>query len=333
MSKPNFISAKASIHELRRIIGNSVDINKADILAGTNDALDRILTAEQLTHKVVLLPVENYKVALPDDFKYVAQAAFRETCDRTNQTRIEISQLTQKILGTDCNLEINLNCPTCNPDPCSCGTPIVTVDVDRAFESANPQLLHGYMNHFYGYGVAGSFKTSPYHPEFRLMRVTCSNFFNVPYHIGECLNINLDCNIEYMIEPPNMIINQKEGEVLLSYFGLKLDEDGYRMMPDDPTVIKAVTFSLVCNYLHAKYIQTTEQKDRIAYQMHVELTEKWIARARQRMSMLDYDEMHSFVTGFIHRVVPAYKYWEDLDRRRGDSFKYPGETYNLRGYN
>src|SRR4029079_4285326 len=209
MSKPTYISPKAAIHEFRRFVGTNIEINKSDILASVNDTLDRVLTAEQLTQKIALLPVENYKVELPDGFKYVCQAAYRNQCDPTNKTRLEISQLTQKILGTDCNLEINVNCPTCNPNPCSCGTPIVTVDADRIFESNNPQLLHGHMDHFYSYGTTSGFKSSVHHPEFQLMRVTCSDYFNVPYHISECVNINLDCNIEYMIENPNMIINQK----------------------------------------------------------------------------------------------------------------------------
>lgn len=334
MSKPTFISANAAIHELRRILGPNIEINKADQMAFINDALDRILTAEQLTQKIVLLPVENYKVELPDDFKYVDQAAYRETCDYTNQTRIEVSQLTQKILGTDCHLEVNVKCPTCGDhNPCTCKAAIVTVDVDRIFEMNNPQLTMGYMNHFAGYGKAGSHNgKSKYHPEFRLMRTTCSSFFNVPYHISECVNINLDCNVEYLIEPPNMIINMKEGEVLLSYFGIKLDEEGYRMMPDDPTVIKAVTYSLVERYLYQKYIQTLGRAEERAWQLNNQMMEKWISRAKHRMSLPDYDEIHSFVTGFIHRVVPAYKYWEDLNRRRGDNFRYPGETYNIQDY-
>jgi len=141
----------------------------------------------------------------------------------------------------------------------------------------------------------------------------------------------MDCNIEYNVNYPNLIINVKEGEVLLSYFAHRVDEDGYRLMPNDSTVIKAVSYSLAERYLYQEYMKSLEQNKRIAWQMHLELSEKWISRARARLRMPQFDDMHSFVTGFIHRMVPRYKFWEDGMRRRNDEFLYTNETYNIRG--
>jgi hypothetical protein len=330
-----YIDPSAAIHEFRRFTGFKGKLDKDDLLAFTNDALDRILPGEELIQQIVILPVTNYKCELPDNFKFVTQAAYRLDCENKSNPRVEISQLTQKILGSDCDLEINLNCPKCGIDDiCDCKTAIVTVDVDRIFESHNPAYHYQYANHFYRYGTMNdSFgPTSQYHSEFRLMRRTSSNFFNVPYHISECPNLNLDCNIEYSIDSGNMIVNFKEGEVLLSYLGDRMNEDGFRMLPNNPTVIRAISYCLAERYLYQQYLETLEQNKRVAWQMHVELTEKWITRARNELKTPEFDDMFDFVTGFIKRVVPKYDYWEDLGRRRKDSFMYPGETYNQRGY-
>jgi hypothetical protein len=329
----NFISVKAAVHEFRRFTGIEGELNKSDLIAFANDALDRILTAEQFKHKILLIPVENYKAELPPDFKYICQVAYRQTCPEGRNTRFEITEFTKNILGSDCDLKINVECPKCSEFNCNCKTDIIEVNVDRIFELNNPQLTVGYMDHFYGYGTMDTGqKSSIYHPEFQLIRKTTSSFFNVPYHIGECVNLNLDCNIEYTIDLPNLIINVKSGEILLSYFGFPLDEEGYRLMPNDATVIKAVSYALAERYLYQEYLKTYDQNKRLAWQLHVQESEKWTARAAARLRTPEFDDLHSFMTGFIHRVVPKYNYWEDLMRRRGDSFKYPGETYNLKGY-
>lgn len=331
-----YIDPSAAVHEFRRFTGFKGELNKSDLMAFTNDALARILPGAQLIQQVTLLPVDGYKCELPDNFQSVIQAAYRINCIDNTNPRIEISQLTQNILGSDCDLKIDLECPKCKSvDLCTCKTAVVTVDVDRMFQRNNPHLYHQYSNHFYRYGTMtpGLGPVSPYHSEFRLMRRTSSSFFNVPYHISECANFNLDCNIEYTVEPPNMIVNFKEGEVLLSYLGDRINDDGFRLLPDDPTVIRAVAYCLAERFLYQQYLETFEQNKRVAWQMHVELAEKWVARAKNKLQTPEFDDMFDFVTGFVYRVVPKYDYWEDLGRRRNDSFKYPGQTYNMRGYN
>lgn len=59
--------------------------------------------------------------------------------------------------------------------------------------------------------IDGDCKTScTLHPEFSLMRRTSNYFYNVPYHVNECININTDSMIEYDIHLPNMLVNFKK---------------------------------------------------------------------------------------------------------------------------
>ncbi len=336
MKANGYISIETALHEFRRITQTTTEFNKSDILAFANDALDRIVPAQEYVQKIVILPVENYKAEVPMDFAVITQLAFREKCVDHSNPRIVVSELTQNILGSDCDLKISLDCPECgSQEVCGCKTAVIEVKADRMFEMNNPQLLHKYANHFYDYGTMtpGLGKMSQYHSEFRLIRKTTSSFFNVPYHISECINFNLDCNVEYSVDLPNIIVNVKEGELLLSYMAVKTDENGYRMIPNDPTVIRAVGNAVLERHIYSEYIRSGYQQNiRIAWQMQEALMEKWIARARTRLSIPEFDDMHSFITGFIFRVVPKRDYWEDGMRRRPDSFRYPSETYNQTGY-
>lgn len=332
--KPQLISIKTTLNEFRKRTGITGDLDRKTYLGFAHDAADRVLTTEQLTQNVVLLPVKNYKVETPGNFKYVIQLGYRQNCDQSCNTRLQISEITQNILGSDCDLKINLECPSCKEYSCNCGQPVITVNADRLFEMNNPHLLN-YTKHMYDH--AGTSETdnvyrSVYHPEFILIRRTSSSFFNTPFHIGECLNINADCNIEYTIENGSITLNVKEGEILLAYFGKQVDEEGYFMIPDDPTVIRAITYSMIEQYLHMKYIQSGEQKDRVLWKENELLADKWIPRARMKLEIPEFEDFHSFITGFIHRMVPYYKYWENANRRTGDQFRYTGETYNLNGH-
>jgi len=335
MKANGYINIEAVIHEFRRLTKITTELNKSDILAYAEDALDRIVPADEYVQRIALLPVENYKTELPRDFKTITQVAYRNKCTDLVNPKVIISELTQNILGSDCDLKINLECPSCKSlDICDCRTSVIEVKADRMFEMNNPQLLHNYAKHFYDYGTThpGTGKMSQYHPDFQLIRRTSSSFFNVPYHISECINLNLDCNIEYSVDLPNIIVNQKDGEILLSYMGVKLDDNGYRLLPNDPTVIKAVINCILERHIYSDYISSGYQQNlRIAHDKQEALMEKWIARARTRLQTPEFDDMYDFITGFIFRVVPKYNYWQDLQRRRPDSFKYPGETYNLRG--
>lgn len=328
----SFIPIDIIVNEFRRVVKDA-DFEKKDILAFANDALDRIITAEQFEHKIAIIPVKNCKAELPEGFKNVCQVAYRSVCKDVLTTKYEVVEYTKNILGSECDLTFNIACPKCKEYECDCNTALITVDADRLFSAKNPHHLHKHMDHFYDYGTMNTGeRVSNYHPEFVLIRKTTSSFFNVPHHIAECVNFNLDCNIEYNIDLPNLIINQKDGEILISFYGIKLDKNGYRQIPDDPTVIRALTYCVVERYLHQKYLETFEKNREVAWQQHLRLSEVWVSRAASKLRMPEFDDLHSFVTGFIHRMVPKYNYWEDLMRRRGDNFKYPRETYNLKGY-
>ena len=159
------------------------------------------------------------------------------------------------------------------------------------------------------------------------MRHTSTSFYNIPYHIDNCINLNFDCAVEYSIKKPNLIVNFKKGWVLLSYMGVLLDDEGYRMIPDEEIVFTAVTEFILERVLKRKFLTTLEQKHRIAWQMQVEIAEKSIARAREQIGTPDFDEWSQFVRTHWNTII-RYKHWEgNLNRAQGDQYRYPNETY------
>jgi len=119
------------------------------------DCLGWIVTEEQLAHRITILQIQNTRAKLPDDFKYLAQVAAHpwyepEECDcklypdhdccnkpypkdyhhhypdfpydYPKSRREDIVQWTQGAFEKDCELEINLICPSCKQINCSCNS-------------------------------------------------------------------------------------------------------------------------------------------------------------------------------------------------------------------
>lgn len=332
MAKEGFIGINSVIEDYLDFSGHEGELDETWVLKQANDAVERITTDQQLVHKIEILDVRNYRAVLPDNFKYVNQAAYRIKPEHPC-SREEISQFTQKVLGTDCNLEINLKCPNCYKEECSCDQRVIEVDVNRIYETAHPEMFTRYMDHFYRTGNTTKRGTeSFYHPDFLLMRKTSNSFFNTPYHIGKCVNLSIDSKVEYDIDPPLIIVNFKEGEILLSYMSVKTDENGYRMIPNSEVVFEAINYYIEERMSFKKYRQTREQKDRIFWQQMKELREKHIGRAKAQLQTPDVDEWWQFVKNHWTKVVPYYNWEINYNKSTNDRFMYPGQTNNIKGY-
>ncbi len=325
----NYISSKAAVREYLRLSGHKGDLDKSDILAWANDAVSRIITDEQFIHKIIILDVFEFKTQLPTDFSSVVQAAYLFTQENSCELKKEVSKFTDIQLG--CKLDIEISCPKCKQKDCKCGSCELYIDVDRLWRSAHPEYQTAYMKHFFDYGGTDN-KTSVYSDRFQLMRPSTTSFFNYDYHIKGCINFNVDSNVEYLISHPNILVNFKEGKVLLSYLAKRIDEEGYLMIPDEPVAIEAITWYIQEKMLYRAYMEDFSQAKRMAWEAAMQLRERYIARAMSQLQMPDADMWRAFVKRFIHRVLPNYNYEDDFYRTPENTFKYPEQTYNNSGY-
>lgn len=289
----------------------------------------KMLIKSQLRHEICLLKVKDYVGMLPDNFGYVIQAAFRRDAknDKKSNVRTRISKWV-KDLYDGCQIEMYLKCPRCHEEKCDCDSKITTIEVDRTWEMNNPQLFVHYMDHFHGYGnMTAEGPRCTYDNDFILMGYRSNTMFNVPYHISKCVNINLDCTIEYELDNPKMIVNCEEGQVLLSYLGYRTDEDGYRMVPDDEYVVSAILAGMEEIYALKRYRKKQDNKTRTFWlDMKNEAFTK-LTVAKSRLSFMDQDEFLVFLENHWRKRIPYSTYYQNLDRKSPDVSRFPNESY------
>ncbi len=329
------VSPTTAIAEWLKRSGRSQEsVPEELVLTIVHDTVGMVATDIQFVEKVALLYVENYRTVVPSDFKYVIQAAFSAEPPDCKLTE-RVSELMQSTLdGSGCNLKITLECPKCkcHTSDCKCALPFVEVDANRIWETANPQLYQRHMGHFHRFGNTHNRSGSFYYPEWQMMRKTSTTFFNVPYHINECLNFNVDSAIEYNIDLPNIIVNHKKGRVLLAYFGEKTDDQGLRMIPDTPEVFTAIFYSIEETLALQEYIQTGGQREAVKYDRMKEAAEKWRYKARNDLQMPDPDEWKQFIDNHWKKLLPYYNWEGNFNRFQKDQFQYPDQTTNIKGY-
>lgn len=334
--KVGYVSIHSVVQDYLDITGEDVlggknygGVKEELILKWANDAIERMNNDVQYVHKVDLLRIENYKAEIPPGFKYVAQASYRRIHE-SSQLRDRITEWSQKALdGSGCKLDISIDCPKCHETTCDCKTsPIVEVDVNRIYQDAHPELYTKYMAHFFHHGSLNDRgeMTSCMDPDFVLMRRTSNSYFNIPYHIGNCLNLNADIDVEYDISLPHIITNFSEGEVLLSYIGEKLDEDGYRMIPDLPVVHEAITIAVDERMAYRRWRLEGNPSHRVDWQTIHALKEKLIARGRSQLQIPDPDAWHQYIRNHWKQLIPKWNWREDFNRFRPDRFNY-GDYY------
>lgn len=326
-----YISIRSVLEDFVDVANKNEEVDESLILKFALDAANRIVPASAMVEQVALLEVENYVTPLPDNFRYVIQAAYRldtKSIKRSSLVEEVVEHTYNTLDGSGCELKVNLNCPRCKEPSCDCSLPIIEVDVNRIWESANPQLYAHYMKHFSGYGNLTQRGSSSYHPKFMLMKHTANSFFNVPYHVNECPNINVDTDIEYNIVNPNMITNFKCGHVLLAYLGHPMDEEGYRMIPNSELVFKAIQYYIQERLAFKGYIQAPSQVTRALWMDMEAMTEKNIGRARAQLTNPSVDEFHQFVKSHWVKLIPNWDWDKNTNRSGKNQFRLPNQTYN-----
>ena len=327
----NKLSMNSIIEDYIALTGNT-KIEPNQLKRFGNNVLDRILPGEQFVQNLVLLEVEDYRAAIPTSLRYIQQAAYLDQSeDDKYVTREVVTQYAKKIYGSDCKLTVDVKCDPCSTlDPCK--SEVLTLNTDRVWDIANPNYSY---EHVTGYIGGNSLSNSSHggscpstlHPKFKLMRRTSNYYHNIPYHINECINVNVDSMVEYDINHPNIIVNFKKGQILLSFLGADTDENGYLMIPNVPIVYEAIIQGIEERLAYIDYRKSKEQKDRIFWQQALELKEKMVKRARSYLSTPSPDEWEMFIRNHWIKRVPNYK-WEASHNKYTPDTRLKGQTYN-----
>lgn len=300
--KTGFISLNTIISEWLEDSGSDT-VDDSVVRRWAMSVVRLLTTDEQLCHRVTLIDVKNYKTLIPNDFKMLCEVAYRKNKPEDEcTTRKQISQWVQEAAGGH-EIEINLKCPRCKDVECKCDSPIIEVDIDRINEMAHPEY---YYSHFHRVSRWGEGK-SVYNPKFTLMQTVKSGGFRST-HLSGCQNLHCNDLCSYSIKLPYLETSFPEGEILLSYLGYRLDEDGGIMVPDHPDVSLAVFFFLEWKAAWIKYRSTKDRGERTLMIDSKGFYEEHIGAARSALQIPDAGEFDEWVRNSWLRRLPNNHY-------------------------
>lgn len=204
---------------------------------------------------IVRTECQNFRVAIIDIKKHVGElpeflhsiflaGAFESGHNRVG--REEMRKWVYDVLGTDCEVEVKLNCPECDQQTCNHSTPIVELEMDRIYREERPYLTAVNDSHFIGYSAntTDGMACMDIAPKFHVMRpkITDTAWWNSEYYLGVCnaLGPRLHHAHTYHLEDGKFITTMKEGQVVVSYLANKRDANGYFLIPDTGVVIEAL---------------------------------------------------------------------------------------------
>lgn len=327
-----YIPLSSIVSEWLDSTGHDGQFNPDLIYKFAQDEINRLVRGEQAKQFIALLTVENHKAKLPANFKSIAQVAFNlfpeKPCPRT-----EIAEWSQKVFdGSGCELKINVECPSCHQTSCNCNSPVIEVNADELWRRSNPQYQTAHLKHFYSYTNMNEYpgdKFSCYHPQFRLIGRESNNFGNLKYHISNCINLNLDTEITYQIDLPYMVVNAKEGQILLSYFGFRIDDEGGLMVPNVPEALSAIVAYIEMKTAYIQYRKSRAREDRAFY---FESKQEYAIEHRKAKNLLELPPADKMKMIWNNKMIKLLPYWNseaNLNRRQDDQYRYPNQTSGL----
>ena len=136
-------------------------------------------------------------------------------------------------------------------------------------------------------------------------------------HIPECLNLSTDSDIRYSIDNDIIDTNMKEGEILISYLGYKLDEEGSIMIPNHHKVFEAIFFSIEFKYFWMMWRKTADLKYRRVWSDAKSERNQLIGAARSALDIPDYDAFNHWIKTVWFQRLPNGAY-EDYSKRFDD---------------
>lgn len=321
MKHTKWITVKEIIDDFLDMSGETRDISPRVLKKFSHDCIELFLPAGQFDFGIVAGSLKNHKFPIPQGFHQIVQVAFKVDSS-SRSLREKVVQWTQDIYGTDCKLIINLECPECglSESSCNCSTPSIIVDVNRIYETANPQLQAQHFSHFYGYGGTTERPTSNIASEFRLISPSKSYFRNSNYHIPNCLNLNLESEITYDIDRNGFIFNYPTGEVIISYLAHPMDKDGYRLIPDSVYATEAITKYIEEKLAYKRWRKTREQVDRAFYHDAFQMRKEAIKEAVNYFDSIDPKEFELFLRNHVWKVAPYWNHHQNLDNNQKDRY-------------
>lgn len=305
-----FITIDSIITDYLEVSGHTGHIDKSLLKKFADFIVSKMPYLDHHDHIIKFDFVKDYQCEKPKGFDSLVQMAF---CPNKNVKikRTEVVEWTQSLYdGSGCELVISMECKDCHNVECTCKSPEIVVDVDRFWELNHPEFKYGHLAWYYRHGGLGNDNVpiSPYHPEFKLIGPSRSAFFNADNYIKGCLNLNRMCDKtpeKFIIDQDVIRFNVKEGRVIISYFAVPMDSDGYRKIPNVPELIEAIIWFLEERILYREYKRTRNPQFKRDSMDAMLQKERFMGIAREKLLTQDYGSFQRDIGAFYGRYLPS----------------------------
>lgn len=305
------------ISKLYRDLGLE-EVSEVDIIEWSGEALEAIGAITLYEEAVCFVEVKNHQADLPNGLHSIIQVA------RNNRYEAEDAE---PVCPFDAVSEVATEetDTTMYPVPLDCnGTPIT--DYEVAYYRPYFDLQWEYS------GWRGS---NLYEKKYTPVRLANHSFFSTLV-CQEDDELYASCIDEYTIVDNKIRFSFKDGSVAIAYNRQKLDpETGYPMIPDDVSVITAITY-----YITWKYMARLWYMGREGYADKMQVAEdRWHWYCKQAgnkaLQLFGVDEHQNFLeerNQMIPRLNRYYGFFGKLGRKEYTGFRDPNRrNFLLRG--
>lgn len=328
-----YVSADRIIAKLYRDLGLE-DINEVDVIEQIGEALEAIGTITLYEEAVAFVEINNHQAELPNGLHSIIQVA------RNNKwTKEDKKVLCPANILLDCSHEEMENIDAPNT-PCGCNDGVVKPPQGVPLD-CNGRLLGDYEVAYYRpyfdlqYEYHGWNKSHYYSQHYSPVRLANHSFFNTIV-CKEDEKVYVGSTDEYTIVGDKIRTSFKDGSIAIAYYRQKIDEEtGYPMIPDEYSIITAITM-----YITMKYMGRMWYMGREGYGDKYQKAEQdwqWYCKQAGNKALLPHgvDEFQN-LTESRNQLLPTknryYGFFGKLGREGNTGFKDPNHrNFRLRG--
>ncbi len=318
-----FTSLDRVLAKLYRDLGLE-EINESDVVEWTGEALEFIGTQMLYDQAVAFVEIENHQADLPNNLHQIIQVA------RNNRwTKQEKKSLCPANIILDCTTEEAEDSGDVG-SPCGCNTS------SPYYQGFIPLDCEG--------GIIGEHEVAYYRPYFDLkyeyelwrgshyyatqytpVRLSNHSFMGTLVCEDHPEDLYTSSTDEYTLVRDKIRTSFKEGSLAIAYYKQALDEEsGYPLIPDDASVLSAITY-----YITWKYMQRMWYMGREGYGDKMQQAEQqWIWYCKQSGNKFylphGEDDFMNF-TDARNQLLPSrdryYGFFGKLSRAGNNTFK------------
>lgn len=286
-------------------------LNRSDMKYTANRVLKKLLDTSQYTQKIGLFDIKDYKINKPDEIYKIVQLSYKDTSKKKIKTYEIEEYVLRNYPKTGCDIKITKDCDDCidYEQDCNCDSQKMVINIDRLWDLSHPEFRYNHMSWLTGHGglANGPVIRSQYHNQFKVIGCTSDPLFALESHVKGCLNINpkaIKNEVQYRVENEVIRFNVKEGQVLLSYLGRPVDEFGYLLVPDLPSVYDAITWTIEENMQYQK-ISEGDNKAQLAFTIASQKRLEAMGRARAELRTTSYNELWKELGKYWGKKLPV----------------------------